>query len=163
MPRTERLKGPPLAERRGRAAAIAPDASAVAATAFARAGFPDATLVLRWTEIVGAQVADVARPIRLDSSGVLTLKAEPGAAVFLQHQSRVLAEQINAYLGKPMVARLRFVHGALQKGPPPPPVRRPQGPVPASDPALRYQGPEGLHAALLKLAGARQKDEKRDD
>lgn len=152
-----RPKTPSLVERRGRAAPIAPDASAVAVAAFARAGFADPTLVLRWEEIAGRDVAQIAQPIRLDASGVLTLKAEPGAAVFLQHQSRLLSERINSYLGRPAVVRLRFVHGALHKRPLPIPARPPKGPVPPSDPALRYLGPESIHAALLKLAQARQK------
>ena len=76
-------------------------------TAFVRAGFVDPTLVLRWEEIAGSETAALAQPIKLSegpSGGVLTLKAEPGAALFLQHESRSLCERINAYLGRPAVA-----------------------------------------------------------
>lgn len=145
--------------RRGRAAALAADAGLVSATAFLRAGFADPTLVLRWDEIAGTETARLARPIRLSegpAGGVLTLRAEPGAAIFLQHESRALCERINAYLGRPAIARLRFVQGAVT-GRSNAPARRPRNePVGPSDPARNYLGPEALREALLKLAQARQ-------
>ena len=81
-----------------------------------RAGFSDPTLVLRWEEIAGSETARLAQPIKLSESasgGVLTLRAEPGAALFLQHDSRALCERINAYLGRTAVSRLRFVQGRV--------------------------------------------------
>jgi hypothetical protein len=113
---------------------------------------------LRWDEIADPETAKLARPIRLSqgpSGGVLTLRAEPGAAVFLQHDSRALCERINTYLGRPAVARLKFVPGPVTS-------RRKQlssavskPPLSGSDPAQRYAGPEGLREAILKLARAR--------
>ncbi len=135
------------------------DAGTSAAQAFARAGFSDPTLVLRWDEIAGRETARLARPVKLTegpSGGVLTLRAEPGAALFLQHETRALTERINAYLGRPAIAKLRFVQGPLT----PRPVHR-KRPVPAppatSDPANRFNGPENVRAALLALARARNK------
>ena len=128
-------------------------------TAFVRAGFSDPTLVLRWQEVAGSETAALAQPVKLNegpSGGVLTLKAEPGAALFLQHESRALCERINAYLGRPAVARLRFVQGAVVRRAESAPKRPPSGPVPASDPARNYQGPEELREALLKLARSRR-------
>jgi len=145
--------------RRGRAAALATDAEAVSRNALERAGFSDPVLVLRWEEIAGAETARLARPLRFGegaSGGVLTLLAEPAAAIFLQHESRPLLERINAFLGRPAVARLRFVQGSLT-----PPARRPARPAPRlpvteADPARKYQGPEGVREALLRLAQARR-------
>lgn len=145
-------------QRRNWAAAVSGDASIVGAAAFARAGFSDPTLVLRWEEIAGAEVARLARPLRLTGGphgGVLTLLAEPAAAVFLSHETRALAERINTYLGRPAVARLKFVQGALTQPTPQPPQLKPAKEVAPDDPVQSYSGPEGLREALWRLARAR--------
>lgn len=84
--------------------------------AFARAGFTDATLLIRWSEIVGPHIARIALPQKwqdgLDGA-VLTLKCEPGAAVLLQHQTRMLIERLNTYLGQGRIIRLKLVPGPL--------------------------------------------------
>jgi hypothetical protein len=149
----------PLSPRRGRAAALGDDARKVAQGALDRAGFADPTLVLRWDEIAGPETARLARPLKLSdgpSGGVLTLRAEPGAAVFLQHESRTLCERINTYLGRRAVARLKFVPGPIATRPKLPVRAAAKAPVPATDPARKYEGPEGLREALLKLAQVRR-------
>ncbi|MGA7675496.1 MAG: DciA family protein [Rhizomicrobium sp.] len=146
-------------QRRNWVSALAPGAAVAAQAAFTRAGFSDPTLVLRWEEIAGPETARLARPIRLSegpNGGVLTLKAEPGAALFLQHETRPLCERINGYLGRQAVSRLRFVQGPLAARPAPPARRPPPGSISPSDPVQKYQGPEGLRAALLDLARARR-------
>jgi hypothetical protein len=100
--------------------------------AFARAGFADATLVLRWAEIAGPAVARLARPIKWqdDPAGAtLTLKCEAGAAVLLQHQTRELIQRLNAYLGANRVGRLKFVSGQLAI-----PEEPPNHPTPTTEP-----------------------------
>jgi hypothetical protein len=129
--------------------------------AFVRAGFRDPTLVLRWSEIAGPQVAGLAQPFRFSEGadgGVLTLKAVPGAAVFLGHETRALCERINSYLGRPAVARLKFVQAALAARPGAPAIQPATSvhALPAGDPAQRYAGPEGLGQALLNLARSRR-------
>jgi hypothetical protein len=146
-------------KRRNWIGALAPDAAVAAGGIFARAGFDDPTLVLRWGEIAGEETARIACPIRLShgkNGGVLTLKVEPGAAVFLQHETRPLCERINAYLGRPAVSRLKFVQGPLLARPPRPVHAIRPGIVTETDPVQKYQGPEGLRAALLSLARARR-------
>jgi hypothetical protein len=160
MAQTPKDKQPDMA-RRGRATPLGAEANFAAHSAFVRAGFADPSLVLRWEEIAGSETAALAQPVSLKdgpSGGVLTLKAEPGAALFLQHESRPLCERINAYLGRPAVARLRFVQGALIHKSKVVPRRRPPSAVSPEDPAQKYQGPEGLRAALLELARARKSD-----
>ena len=158
---TESEKQPPEGPlpRRNRAEAVGRDASFVGSAAFIRAGFRDPTLLLHWEVIVGAEVARFARPVRLSegpSGGVLTLKADPAAAIFLQHESRSLCQRINAYLGRTAIHSLRFVPGALASVP----VRRtPKAELPEAapdDPARRFRGPEPLEAALFRLARARR-------
>jgi hypothetical protein len=144
--------------RRNWAAPIAQDSRNAAQTAFLRAGFADPTIPLHWDEIAGAETARLATPIRFTegpNGGVLTLKSEPGSALFLHHETRSLTERINAYLGRPAVTRLRFVQGPIAKREVRRPLRVSQAPVPAGDPANAFKGPESVHAALLKLAQAR--------
>jgi hypothetical protein len=148
----------PPPPRRNRTEPLARSAAPLSADLFARAGFRDANLVLRWTEIAGPEVARLCHPVRLSqgpSGGVLTLKAEPAAALFLQHESRSLCERINTYLGAQAVVRLKFVQGPLARRPRPQARRPVAGEVSRDDPALAYEGPQGLREALLKLARLR--------
>jgi hypothetical protein len=126
-------------------------------------GFADPVLVLRWREIAGLEVARLCQPLRFSEGpqgGTLTLKALPGAALFLGHESRALAARINQYLGRPAVARLKFVQGTFA---PPPLPARPRNPAPqvgGCDPAQRWRGPDNLKAALLSLARWRESSKK---
>jgi hypothetical protein len=141
------------APRRNWAASIGRDAAGTAAAAFVRAGFTDPALVLHWPEIAGAEVARIARPVRFSArDGVLTLLAEPAAALFLAHESRALAARINAYLGRPAISKVKFVQGRLTMQPVPPPPPRPAKNIESSDPANAYGGPEAVKAALQSLA-----------
>ena len=137
---------------------IGADAGSVAGIAFARAGFADPSLVLRWSEIAGAEVARLAQPLKFaegPSGGTLTLRALPGAALFLAHEKRSLCERINAYLGRQAVVQIKFSQGALSPRLPSPKPQKPAGPLPPSDPSRRYEGPEGLAKALQALARRR--------
>jgi hypothetical protein len=144
--------------RHRRAVPVASDARVVGASAFTRAGFGDPSLVLRWREIAGPEVARLAQPVRLadgPSGGTLTLRTVPGAALFLGHEKRALCERINAYLGRPAVTQIKFSQGAPVIRPVPPTRHKPAGPLPPSDPSRLYQGPEGLARALQALARRR--------
>jgi hypothetical protein len=157
-PNDKQPEQPP--QRRNWVQPVSGEATLAARTAFARAGFADPTLVLRWAEIAGAETARLARPIKLSDAatgGTLTLKAEPAAALFLQHESRALCARINSYLGRVAVTRLKFVQGTLTASLPPPPKRpKPSEPAP-SDPARRWQGPPNLGEAVLNLARSRRR------
>ena len=155
-PPKETQEEPP--SRRGRAQPVSSDAGSVANMAFLRAGFTDPTLILRWEEIAGPEVARLARPLKFSdgpSGGTLTLRATPGAALFLAHEKRPLCDRINAYLGRPAVTQLKFSQGAFLPPPPKPPRPKPPGALPPDDPSRRYQGPEGLAKALQALARRR--------
>jgi hypothetical protein len=106
--------------RRGKAVAAGEDALRHVAGACARAGFLDANLVLRWADIAGPEVARIARPMKWhagESGAVLTVMCDPGAIVFLQHETRGLIERLNRYLGNDRIARLKLVPGRLDGGP----------------------------------------------
>jgi hypothetical protein len=159
MAQTPKQTQEPPPQRHGRITPIAGDARATAASAFARMGFSDPTLVLRWREIAGAEVARLAQPVRLSdgpSGGTLTLRAVPGAALFLAHEKRALAEHINAFLGHAAVSQIKFSQSATLPPRPsaPPPQKKPHA-LPASDPSRAFSGPEGLAKALQALARRR--------
>ena len=118
MARTDKDAQPD--QRSGRVRVIGMDAGLTGASAFAKAGFTDPALVLRWSEIAGPEVARLAQPLRFSQSaggGTLTLRAAPGAALFLAHEKRELAARINAYLGRPAIAQIRFVQGPVAARP----------------------------------------------
>jgi len=144
MARTPEETQPP--PRHNRMRVIGADAGVAATTAFARAGFSDPTLVR------------LAQPLKFSdgpSGGTLTLRAVPGAALFLSHEKRALCERINAYLGRPAVSQLKFSQGAPLPRSPAPKPEKAAGPLPPDDPSRRYQGPEGLARALQALARRR--------
>jgi len=145
-------------QRHNRPLPVGMDAKSAGTFAFVRAGFSDPSLVLRWSEIAGAAVARLAQPVKLSqgpSGGALTLRAAPGAALFLSHEKRSLCERINAYLGHEAVVQLKFVQGAPPPRPAAPPAQKKPGALPPSDPSRHYQGPEGLTKALQALARRR--------
>jgi hypothetical protein len=121
-----------------------------AGSAFARAGFSDATLLLRWAQIAGPQIARIARPSKWQDGpegATLTLKCEAGAIVFLQHQTRELIERLNGYLGRGRIARLRLMAGQLAQNAEPP-----NHPAPSSE---ATSGKLALPDALAGLAETR--------
>lgn len=152
MSQSAKRSAPQETSRRGWAGALGRDAMAQADAAFKRAGFADPILVLRWSEIAGPAVAAVAEPLRCQegpNGAVLTLRCEPGAAVFLQHETRALVERLNAYLGAGRIARLRLSSGALSGPAPPLPHPRPaRAPAPPAD--------DGLRGALERLGTLRR-------
>jgi hypothetical protein len=145
--------------RRGRMAAAGDDALRHAAAALARAGFSDSNLVLRWADIVGADIARIARPVKLQegpTGAVLTVACDPGAIVFLQHETRGLIERLNRYLGIGRITRLKLVPGSAERifEPPPHPYRGGR----SSAPSLNDTSPkQGLFEALERLGQSREK------
>jgi len=117
---------------------------------FVRGGFTDPTLLLRWSEIVGPQIARIALPQKWQDGpegAVLTLKCELGAAVLLQHQTRMLIERLNSYLGQGRIITLKLVPGRVTERADPPRHPRPEA----------QSGAESLSLdeALSRLAGLR--------
>ena len=143
-----------LPRRRGWPHPASEGAQPWTAGAFARAGFLDPSLVLRWAEIVGEDVAHVATPVKMQADpqgAVLTLKCEPGAVVLLQHETRTLLQRINGYVGAKRITRLKLVSGQLGGG----------LDVPAHPKAGRAPSPDAFAGAPLSRAlerlGSRRK------
>ena len=161
---SRRAKEPQTGVRGNKPRPIHDEMRTQSAQVFSRAGFSDPTLLLHWREIAGEEAARIATPIRLTNGangGILTVKAEPGAALFLQHESPALIARVNAFLGRPAIAKLRFVQAPRIHTPAPKPRRSPRPPQPlsATEPARSFQGPEGVREALLKLAQVRRRDQ----
>src|SRR5260370_36321048 len=95
--------------------------------AFAKQGFASSELVIRWPEIVGAEIAAHSEPEKIQwtrgahghtpEPGTLVLRVEGPAAIEIQHLSGVVLERAN-----------RFFRWQAGRGPPllPTPPRRPE-------------------------------------
>lgn len=127
---TERDKQRQEEERRGRQGlrAVAASLPAILKPLAAERGASLVALQLDWPEIVGAEIAERCRPLELRlgsgrAEGMLTVKAESGFALELQHLAPQVLERINGHFGYRAVVRLRVRQGPL--GGPETSARRP--------------------------------------
>jgi hypothetical protein len=102
--------------------------------AFVKQGFASAEIVTRWTEIVGAEIADHAQPEKIQWSragvgqppepGRLMLRVEGPMALEIQHLSGVIMERVNRFFGWQAVGAIRLRQAPLRRRaramPPPP-------------------------------------------
>ena len=96
----------------------------VVGDAFARQGFASAELVMRWEDIVGAEIAAHSEPIKLNwprradgeerDDGTLVLRVEGPAAIEIQHLAALICERVNRFLGWRAVGRLAFRQAPLR-------------------------------------------------
>lgn len=95
------------------------------AGSFAKQGFASAELVTRWPEIVGADIAAHAQPLKMQwpraaeteqrEPGTLVLRVEGPAAIEIQHLAPVILERVNRYFGWQAVARLAIRQAPLAR------------------------------------------------
>lgn len=95
------------------------------ADAFARQGFSSREIVTHWDEIVGAEIAALAEPVRMqwirnrdpDDSppATLVLRVEGPAALEIQHMSGLILERVNRYLGWQAVDKLSLRQSPLTR------------------------------------------------
>jgi hypothetical protein len=95
------------------------------ANAFTRQGFTSCELVTHWEDIVGADIAAHAEPIRMqwtraadpDESppATLVLRVEGPAAIEIQHQSAVIIERVNRYFGWQALAGIALRQAPLAR------------------------------------------------
>ena len=106
------------APRQGRARAAGELIPSVGGVAFRRFGFIQASVVSRWSEIVGERYAKVSSPesIRFPagkkSGGTLNIVVQGAHAPLMQHLAPVIVERVNRFFGYHAVAKLAFRQGA---------------------------------------------------
>lgn len=78
-------------------------------------GFTQQSLITRWREIVGSEIADYALPIRLrrtrgrGNGAMLEVAAEGGYATQIKHIEPILIDRINTYFGRRAVDRIAII------------------------------------------------------
>ena len=95
------------------------------ADAFKKQGFAATELVTRWKDIVGADIAAHAEPIKLQwpretdgepaEPATLVLRVEGPVAIEIQHQSAVILERINRFFGWQAVGRIALRQAPLSR------------------------------------------------
>lgn len=92
---------------------------------FAKQGFASRELVTRWTEITGDEIAAHSQPIKVQwqrrvgdappEPATLVLRVEGPMALEIQHQSGVILERVNRFLGWQAVGRLTLRQAPLTR------------------------------------------------
>jgi len=135
------------------------------AKTFARRGFAATEIVTHWEDIVGAEIAAHAEPMKIDwprtrdpedaEAATLILRVEGPAAIEIQHLANVIIERVNRFFGWPAIGRIALRQAPL--------VRRPKRRSrPSPDPDLANAiaatmtgiSDENLRAALGRLGAA---------
>ncbi|HEY2136326.1 MAG TPA: DciA family protein [Xanthobacteraceae bacterium] len=93
--------------------------------AFKRHGFASTEIVTHWADIVGADIAAHAEPIKITwprqsdpddpEPATLVLRCEGPAAIEIQHQADVIVERINRFLGWRAIARIALRQAPLAR------------------------------------------------
>jgi hypothetical protein len=94
---------------------------------FAKQGFASRELVTRWAEIVGADIATYAEPLKIqwprpvegqpEEPATLILRVEGPRALEIQHSSTVILERVNRFFGWSAVGRIALRQAPLSRRP----------------------------------------------
>src|ERR1700749_5032033 len=97
----------------------------VLAAAYAKQGFAARELVIRWSEIAGAEIAAHAEPLKMQWPGpvdgqpqepaTLVLRVDGPMALEIQHSSDVILQRVNRFLGWNAVGRLALRQAPLSR------------------------------------------------
>jgi hypothetical protein len=131
----------------------------------AKQGFASTGIVTHWPDIVGAEIADHAEPMRMvwprrvheedPEPATLVLRVEGPVALEIQHLSGVIIEKVNRFFGWRAIGRIQIRQAPLAR-------RRPKAAPKASDPAVVARlaagmsdiADENLRGALARLGAA---------
>jgi hypothetical protein len=104
---------------------------------FTQQGFGSTELVTHWTTIVGKDIGANSEPIKIQwtrpapshptrtggersewtqEPGTLVLRVEGPAAIEIQHQTNVICDRVNQFLGWRAIARVRLQQAPLGRG-----------------------------------------------
>ena len=111
--------------------------------ALGKRGLSDGALYARWTEVVGAELARYATPVKIarpkTGPGTLHLRLSSGsAAALIHHQTPILIARINAFFGREVISDLRVIQGLAP---------RTRKPVAAEKPQTLKEQPQASFAA----------------
>lgn len=151
-----------MIERRHRRGPVAAAriVKSIADPAFRRQGFAQSEVLMRWSEIVGSDLARLATPVKLafrrgsPAGGTLHVRAAGPAALELQHLAPTVVERVNTYYGYRAVERLHIVQGPASGPAKAKPARsRTLSPAAKSrlDTMVNRTANDGLRAALRRL------------
>ena len=131
----------------------------------ARQGFASTGIITHWPDIVGAEIADHAEPMRMiwprrvheddPEPATLVLRVEGPVALEIQHLSGVIIEKVNRFFGWRAVGRIQIRQAPLAR-------RKATAPLKAPDPAVVARLAAGmadiadddLRGALARLGAA---------
>jgi hypothetical protein len=133
--------------------------------AFKRHGFASTEIVTHWEDIVGAEIATHAEPIKITwprqadaddpEPATLVLRCQGPAVIEIQHLSNVILERVNRFLGWRAIDRIALRQAPLMRRDKP---RPPPAPDAAEARRIADQmtgiADEGLRAALGRLGAA---------
>jgi len=83
--------------------------------ALTKRGFSEPQLLIDWDAVVGDQIADLCRPVKLGYAskqgmgGTLTVGALGASALEVQHMTPRIIERVNAHYGYRAISRIRLV------------------------------------------------------
>lgn len=135
----------------------------VIAPVCAKRGFATADLISAWADIVGPRYATTTMPEKITwprrdqakapAGATLVIRVDSGMAIYLQHETGVVLDRINGFLGFGAVAQLKIVQGVVST-----PRKAPVAPPPLSsadetlvmDTVASVES-EGLRKALERL------------
>lgn len=143
--------------RGGEARMISDLVPEVGRTAFRKFGFIQASIVSRWSEIVGEKLAAVTQPamIRLPagakSGGTLHLSICGAHAPMLQHIAPEIIGSVNRFFGYAAIAHVRMAHDLAAPAPPKPKPAPKAVPADLSD-SLREIADVELRTVLERMA-----------
>ena len=128
------------------------------ADALARQGFASTGIVVHWAEIVGAEIAAHAEPMRMawprrvhedePEPATLVLRVEGPVALEIQHLSGVIIEKVNRFFGWRAVGRIQIRQAPLR-------AARAEGPARAPGPG-RGGAARGRHERHQGRGSARR-------
>ncbi len=129
---------------------------------FAKRGRATAEVLTQWPVIVGERLAALCEPERIkwpktarpdEQSGTLVIRSAPGRALDLHHETPIIIERINAYLGYGAISTLKIIQGHQAIGKPK--LRKNLSLPPATAAELEHKlaviGDEKLKDALKRL------------
>ena len=100
-------------------------AQGLLAESFRKQGFAASELITRWPEIAGAEIAAHAEPERIRwprmnerdpcEPATLVLRVEGPTAIEIQHQSGVIIERINRFLGWKAIGQIALRQAPLSR------------------------------------------------